>query len=165
MKKTILINSDILEYTLQEAKEEQVSFEYKGKTYIYDVDDLGGELLLKGTGRQTRILYAKEEHEVYLSFGTRTFILREDKTPLDFVDHSSGDDEGLAVSPMPGKILKILVSKGNRVKKGQPLIILEAMKMEHTIKSPLAATVHAILFKEGEAVGENVSLIELEKSL
>ncbi len=166
MKKAILIDSDVLEYiyTPQDTRGHKVSFEYEDKNYSYDVTDLGGELLLKSNGVQKRILYAKKGQKTYLSIGTKTFFLRENKTSLYVAKPSEEDEHGLAVSPMPGKILKILVSKGDRVKKGQTLIILEAMKMEHMIKSPTAAVVSAIPFKEGELVGENVSLVELEKN-
>ena len=65
------------------------------------------------------------------------------------------------VSPMPGLVFKIPVSVGQQVAKDQELIILEAMKMESPLQAPCAATVSAILVKEGDAVTEGQVLIQL----
>lgn len=67
-------------------------------------------------------------------------------------------------APMPGLVLKILVAAGAVVEKGAPLIILEAMKMEHQIHAPYAGTVWAINCQEGELVQPGVDLAEIEKS-
>lgn len=69
---------------------------------------------------------------------------------------------GELTSPMPGKILKVLVAAGDAVEAGQTLMILEAMKMEHKILSPLAGTVHKVLFKEGDRVSQDVELVKIE---
>ena len=66
-------------------------------------------------------------------------------------------------APMPGVVLKILTSAGSVVEKGTPLIILEAMKMEHQIVAPYAGTVKAVQCAEGEMVQPGRDLIELEK--
>jgi 3-methylcrotonyl-CoA carboxylase alpha subunit len=70
---------------------------------------------------------------------------------------------GLA-APMPGKIIAVLVEAGAKVEKGAPLLILEAMKMEHTIKAPAAGTVREILYREGEQVVEGAELLAFERS-
>ena len=64
-------------------------------------------------------------------------------------------------APMPGVVLKILVTAGQQVSKGMPLLILEAMKMEHVISAPRDATVAAIHCREGELVQPGGDLIEL----
>jgi 3-methylcrotonyl-CoA carboxylase alpha subunit len=64
-------------------------------------------------------------------------------------------------APMPGVILKVLVSKGEQVTKGAPLVILEAMKMEHVISAPRDGTVNAINCREGELVQPGFDLIGL----
>ncbi|MEQ9423345.1 MAG: biotin/lipoyl-containing protein [Cyclobacteriaceae bacterium] len=58
-------------------------------------------------------------------------------------------------APMPGMILKIQVEEGQEVKKGDPLLILEAMKMENVIKAQGEGTVKSILVKEGQSVEKN----------
>jgi 3-methylcrotonyl-CoA carboxylase alpha subunit len=74
------------------------------------------------------------------------------------VEARSGELE----APMPGKIIAILVGTGDRVEKDAPLLILEAMKMEHTIKAPARGRVVRIFCRVGEQVGEGAELIEFE---
>ena len=71
---------------------------------------------------------------------------------------------GSLAAPMPGKVLQVLVQAGARVAKGAPLVILEAMKMEHTIAAPHDGRVAEIHFKAGEQVNEGVELLRLESS-
>ncbi|MFA4640979.1 sodium-extruding oxaloacetate decarboxylase subunit alpha [Pyrococcus kukulkanii] len=68
----------------------------------------------------------------------------------------------VVTAPMPGKVLKILVREGDRVRIGQGLLILEAMKMENEIPSPMDGVVKRILVKEGDAVDTGQALIELK---
>jgi 3-methylcrotonyl-CoA carboxylase alpha subunit len=65
-------------------------------------------------------------------------------------------------APMPGVVLRILVEKGAEVAKGAPLIILEAMKMEHTITAPKDGTVAAINCSVGELVQPGIELVTLQ---
>jgi acetyl/propionyl-CoA carboxylase alpha subunit len=76
------------------------------------------------------------------------------KTRTRHRDHSMA-------APMPGLILKILVAKGDVVTKGAPLIVLEAMKMEHQIVATHDGTVSAVNCVEGELVQPGVDLVEL----
>lgn len=65
-------------------------------------------------------------------------------------------------APMPGLILEISVKIGQEVKENDPLLILEAMKMENSITSPRDGIIKSILAKEGDAVEKNYILIEFE---
>jgi len=69
---------------------------------------------------------------------------------------------GSLAAPMPGKILQVLVQAGASVAKGTPLVILEAMKMEHTIAAPRDGRVAEIHFKAGEQVNEGAELLRLD---
>lgn len=64
-------------------------------------------------------------------------------------------------APMPGLILKVLVTEGQAIKKGEPVLILEAMKMENVFKAPGDAVVKAIKIEERQAVEKGEVLIEL----
>ncbi len=74
----------------------------------------------------------------------------------------SGGAEGELLTQMPGKIVKIMVKEGDEVKKGQTLIILEAMKMENEIKCGMDGTVKAIHVNEGDALESGVLMMEVE---
>jgi 3-methylcrotonyl-CoA carboxylase alpha subunit len=63
---------------------------------------------------------------------------------------------------MPGRIVRVMSRAGEAVKKGQALLILEAMKMEHTITAPADGVVKEVHFAAGEQVLEGAELITLE---
>ncbi|UCG01026.1 MAG: biotin/lipoyl-binding protein [Candidatus Heimdallarchaeota archaeon] len=75
------------------------------------------------------------------------------------------EDLGSLSSPMPGRIVKLLVKPGDRVKKGQDLIIIEAMKMENKIASPFDGIVKTVFFPEGDQIEANVPLIEIDEDI
>ena len=66
------------------------------------------------------------------------------------------------VAPIPGTVLSISVKVGDKVTKGQELLVLEAMKMENSITSDYTGTVKQILCEVGEAVGANVPMFDIE---
>lgn len=73
-------------------------------------------------------------------------------------------DEGELKAPMPGKILKLLVEEGDDVELGDPVAILEAMKMENELKAPQAGVISGIAVEEGDSVEKNVLILEIEAS-
>jgi 3-methylcrotonyl-CoA carboxylase alpha subunit len=70
--------------------------------------------------------------------------------------------EGRLTAPMPGKVIAVLVEPGAKVEKGAPLIVMEAMKMEHTIGAPTAGTVAEVLYAVGDQVADGAQLLVLE---
>lgn len=75
---------------------------------------------------------------------------------------SSSTKEGSLLSPMPGKIFKILLDEGDKVKAGDTILIMEAMKMEHSIKANKDGVLSKILYREGDQVAGNSLLCELD---
>lgn len=90
---------------------------------------------------------------------------------LDFVlDRESGTrprgaraKAGGLESPMPGVVTRVVVAPGEVVRKGQPLLAIEAMKMEHVIRAPSDGTVRAIRARVGEMVNGGVPLVDLDE--
>ena len=73
------------------------------------------------------------------------------------------EEEGTGLlAPMPGKVIALLAAPGATVDKGAPLLVLEAMKMEHTISAPRAGTVKSFRYAAGDQVAEGVELVEFE---
>ncbi|MBN3756426.1 acetyl/propionyl/methylcrotonyl-CoA carboxylase subunit alpha [Paraburkholderia sp. Tr-20389] len=70
--------------------------------------------------------------------------------------------EGRLTAPMPGKVIAVLVEQGAVVEKGQPLIVMEAMKMEHTIGAPAAGKVAEVLYGVGDQVADGAQLLVLD---
>ena len=75
------------------------------------------------------------------------------------MDNLAGSKVNEIKAPMPGLVLNVVVEEGSAVKKGDPVIVLEAMKMENILKSPADGTVKKINVKKGMAVEKNQVLI------
>jgi 3-methylcrotonyl-CoA carboxylase alpha subunit len=81
--------------------------------------------------------------------------------PLETAEHAQTDGSDIR-APMPGKIIQLMTKAGDRVRRGQPLAILEAMKMEHTLNAPGDLTVKAVPFKVGDQVTEGAVIVAFE---
>jgi 3-methylcrotonyl-CoA carboxylase alpha subunit len=94
--------------------------------------------------------------------GGRRHILQR----LDPLLHAGEDQEeaGGLGAPMSGKIIALIASAGTEVEKGAPLLVMEAMKMEHTIVAPAKGTLKAVRFTLGDQVPEGAELVEFEKA-
>jgi len=104
------------------------------------------------------VVTVDDKRTVFFQGSTYT-LLRDD--PLHRVDAGDSHGGGLT-APMPGKVVALLAQPGQKVEKGTPLLILEAMKMEHTITAPAAGTVKAFCYTPGEQVGDSAALVEFE---
>src|SRR5262249_48926091 len=91
------------------------------------------------------------------SLGQRT-VVRLPRYPR----RAGAGEHQTANSPMPGQVLRVLVTQGQHVKAGDALVALEAMKMEQTIKATMDGVVGAILVKPGDVVAPGQKLVEIE---
>ena len=83
--------------------------------------------------------------------------------PLDVTQYEAvAAGDGAVRSPLPGKIIDLRVKAGDSVSKGQPLLVLEAMKMEHTLAAPADGKVKSVRYAVGEQVPEGAELVEFE---
>ena len=84
--------------------------------------------------------------------------------PIDPLAHAGEEQDahGGLMAPMPGKIVQLLVEAGAVVDKGAPLLVMEAMKMEHTLCAPSRGTVKAFFCAAGEQVKDGVELVDFE---
>jgi len=71
------------------------------------------------------------------------------------------EDEGKVTVSMPGRVVKLLVSEGDSVEEGQPVLIVEAMKMENEVKAGRSGSVERIAVSEGESVEADATLMEI----
>jgi 3-methylcrotonyl-CoA carboxylase alpha subunit len=92
-----------------------------------------------------------------LMHGGKTFeLLLENPLAAEFADESA--TVGL-IAPMPGKIVSVLASVGDTIKRGQAIIVLEAMKMEHTLAAPADTTIEAVNVAAGDQVSEGTTVV------
>ena len=126
-----------------------------------------GQYSLVVNGRSHRVLVLKEDLEnrtVRLRIGAHTYTVQLEDEQAHLM-HELGLDKaaGAAVkeikAPMPGLVLKLLVKEGDAVKKNDPVLILEAMKMENVIKSPGDGTVSKLHAAERTAVEKGQLLV------
>ena len=79
------------------------------------------------------------------------------------VTEAAGAEQSVVKAPMPGVVVRVLAAEGDRVEPRQPLVLLEAMKMETPLVSPYAAVVRRVLVSEGDRVAGGAVLVELEE--
>jgi 3-methylcrotonyl-CoA carboxylase alpha subunit len=82
---------------------------------------------------------------------------------IDLLAHAgdAASEGGRLTAPMPGKVVSFSVKAGDKVRKGQALAVMEAMKMEHTIAAPADGTVAEVLYAPGDQVAEGAELLKL----
>ncbi|GAA3924832.1 acetyl/propionyl/methylcrotonyl-CoA carboxylase subunit alpha [Litoribacillus peritrichatus] len=103
-----------------------------------------------GLGDHTMMLFIEEQRFVF-ELAQPDFGLEEDQH----------DTHGV-VAPMHGNVVSVLVAEGEAVTKGQPLVVMEAMKMEHTLTAPHDGVVGQVVYKSGDQVEEGTALLEVE---
>ena len=141
-------------------REGGLSIRIAGKEHGMSAERLpDGRLLVRLDDRTfvARAVRQGREWHVFCDGEHRRLALEDDLATLD-VDARTGT----LAAPMPGKVIKVMTEAGARVTKGQPLLILEAMKMEHTITAPADGVVKEVHFAAGDQVLEGVELITLE---
>ena len=142
------INDRLIKGDFIKINSHQFHFLFEGKSYSVDVVKLNAE-----------------EKSMVLKVNSIKFNLQL-KDKYDELLHNLGLDNLAAKkvndikAPMPGMVLNILVKEGDQVKKGDALLVLEAMKMENILKSPTDGTIKKIAAIKGNAVEKNQLLIQ-----
>lgn len=146
-------------------KAESYKASYKDKNFSLNVAKITPNCFsISFDGGNKTVHIAQSDNSVFVHLDGR--VVRFGKVKDD-IQKFSADGLGFGAkdeikASMPGKIVKILVAEGDKVKSGQPLVIVESMKMENEIKSPADATVKSINFKPGDLVQPNQPIINLE---
>jgi 3-methylcrotonyl-CoA carboxylase alpha subunit len=119
-------------------------------------------------GDESAEVLTADVSQVAMSGTPTIFVGHEELVPINQavfdVDGGDGAHHGNLAAPMPGKVVRLMVALDQTVKKGDPLLIMEAMKMEHTIRAPYAGTIKSLLYQVGDLVPEKAELISLEKA-
>ncbi|WP_452465176.1 acetyl-CoA carboxylase biotin carboxyl carrier protein subunit [Nonomuraea recticatena] len=104
-------------------------------------------------GRAFRFTAAREGETLWLGREGQAWALTRHRIgdPGDRAG-AAGAGDGVVRSPMPGTVLLVKVSQGDQVSEGQPLVIVEAMKMEHTVTAPMAGVISELPVKAGQSV-------------
>ncbi|MDH4566936.1 acetyl/propionyl/methylcrotonyl-CoA carboxylase subunit alpha [Pseudomonas sp. BN414] len=122
----------------------------------------GEQITLEQDGLRRQHLAIRRGENLYLEWdGELRSVTRVD--PIEEVEASHAHHGGLT-APMNGSIVRVLVEAGQKVEAGTALVVLEAMKMEHSIRAPHDGVVKALYCSEGELVNEGTALVELEEA-
>ena len=160
------------------------AFEFRGQPqtatlrYLHDgalTLEVGGASGLLEIGRlpagQIEVSFNGARHtlDVYENQATAHVFAAQGATKIIAIDRlaHAGDTQsegGRLTAPMPGKVVSFSVKAGDTVSKGQPLAVMEAMKMEHTIAAPADGTVEELMFAPGDQVTEGSELLRMVKA-
>lgn len=143
--------------------DEKLTIEVNGKLHTFDYKNEGNNifrLINNGTNHKlvasssfdaSELFYNGQYASVKIQNTSSNSLAQDDVQQLEY--HS----------PMPGKISKIVAQIGQPVKKGDVLLYLEAMKMEHPIKAKMSGEVETVLVISGQQVSQNQLLIKIKK--
>ncbi len=114
-------------------------------------------VMLDGVRRNITVLEHDLDTAVFIDDRSWRFV------EIDPLAPSAGEDPtaGRLTAPMPGRVTQLMIEPGSHVRRGEPLMIIEAMKMEHTVTAPADGIVEAVRFAVGDPVEEGVELIAL----
>jgi 3-methylcrotonyl-CoA carboxylase alpha subunit len=158
-------------YLAEDDKEYRIIAHYKKHTVCLQIDDkqinVNGSLKKNGDlsadldGTRTHVTVVMRDDMLTIIHSGNSYELKI----INKTDHHADEDAtpGSLLSPMPGKVIEVLVNAGDVVKKGTPLLILEAMKMEHTITAPMDGTVTTLHYAAGDMLDEGVELLVVEE--
>lgn len=145
---TMMVDDEIYEVDALRVAEGIYSILYKGRSY--NIEMIAGNT----TRHYTVNSWYNTYHVEVIDAQTRYRMNREKGT--------HADEGKIIVSPMPGKVVKLLVAEGEQVEIGQTLIIISAMKMESEFKAKVKGVIKHIAVMEGDTVDSNKELITIE---
>lgn len=139
----------------------EVRLEGESEAQAFSAEAQGDHLQLWTEDQRHRLVWQATDTHLILWDGNMTLKL-ERPTDAAFVSHHTSS-EGSLQAPMGGTIVRVLVSAGDSVKEGQPLVLMEAMKMEHAVKSPRTGCIAEVLCREGAPVQAGQRLVRLSE--
>lgn len=165
-------------YKAENGEDKSFDIEIRNGSFVLDGESL--DLDIEKVGKdQWNVLHNSKSYNIELlafNSDTKTVKLAVNDEILEFkiknkldllldkmgISATGTDQLEDVKAPMPGLVLKILVEKGQTISVGDPLLILEAMKMENVIKASGSGTIKSILVKNQDIVDKNQILIEVE---
>lgn len=160
MEKTFTINGNEIKVQDYLQQGETISFTLNGKSYRFSLVARDGTQLILENGHRFKAYVGSANNDgdsMIMALGREAVVSGAGKKMK-----KSGQAAGGLSSPMPGKIFKVIRSAGEVVAKGETVLILEAMKMEHSIRADKDGKIKKINYKVGDLVQGGVVLAELE---
>ncbi len=168
MKFEVTIGDEVRELDLR-PDENECTLDGTNRTYRFHRQDNGRYLLRQGNKlyQIDNVSFDKNTVEFTVDGSWCSVDVRDERDLLlDEMGFKTLAElgEGELNAPMPGKILEVMASEGDQVELGDPVAILEAMKMENELKAPVAGTVTTVAVGKGDSVEKNALILEIEAS-
>ncbi len=152
-------------------REQGFMFEMSGKDYLVkgnfvsknslqSSSDNQNDLSLDIDGQKSRVIISKKDNDIVIFKNSMSwsFHIKDNKQSVIEQEESSN-----LTAPMPGTVIEVMVEVGQEIEKNQPIVIIEAMKMEHTIKAHKPLVITDVLYAVGDLVEDGAELVSFEE--
>lgn len=147
-----------------ERREKTYFVSYDNTEYKVSTDEIKpGHLKIKVGNRLVKAIVTDGENEKFVFIDGNVFKVKTVELTGRRKKRKKESDESDLDSPISGKIIKIAVKKGDKIKKGDVLVIIEAMKMEYLIRAPFKGVVKKVNFNENDQIEIGQTTVDLEK--
>jgi acetyl/propionyl-CoA carboxylase alpha subunit len=138
-----------------------------GAEHVADLVRLGNKrysLILNGRSHEIGADFASDGYTIFSGFRSGRYVVEDYEIARMKKKAGIDDRAGLKIvsAPMPGLIVAVNCKPGDEIKKGEPLLVMEAMKMENDIRSPVAGKIEVVSVSAGENVDKGQTLVEFE---
>ena len=128
---------------------------------IRQLNEQGLFLLQKGNKQLEMLLRAKDRNQVAVSVNRRHVMVQVERNEAGKGRPSNNSAPGLLSAPMPGKVIQVNVQVGQSVTKGDVVAVLESMKMQMEIRTPVSGTVEKVFVTEGKKIDKGTELVHV----
>ena len=146
------------DFEYKQKRDQKFLFSNNKEAFIYSSDEDGIDMIFDGKRHYSRVTVSKNNILVHMPFGDVMLQLKP-RFKMPGTEVTIG---GL-IAPMPGKVIDVKVKKGSKVKAGDTLVIIEAMKMEHSIKATETGKIAKVMIQLNDQVENGATLLVLEK--
>lgn len=168
MEFEVIDNEETTELELLE-EDNKAKFGDDLRSYEFMQQDNGRYLLRMGTDLYKIDNVSHDKHTITFTLNDNWHsveVRNEQDLLLDRLGFKTAGElgEGELNAPMPGKMLEIMVEEGDTIEMGDPVAILEAMKMENELNAPINGTIGAVQVEEGDSLEKDALILEIEAS-
>jgi geranyl-CoA carboxylase alpha subunit len=158
------IELDLATHDLEVVRERDGDYavHFDGREYRFEIEELGRDIIrFRIDGMMESARFLRDRDRLYIQYRRGTLAVHDLTRSAPAAAASTGSD-GKVRAAMNGRVVAVLVKQGERVEVGQPVMTLEAMKMEHVHTAPISGTISAIDVVEGEQVTTGKIVAEIE---